>query len=32
LDLEKEARVPLDTISISQKLKAAPEAPIIKLR
>jgi len=32
LDLEKEARVPLDSISISQKLKAAPEAPIMKLR
>jgi len=31
LDLEKEARVPLDWISISQKLNAAPESPIINL-
>jgi hypothetical protein len=31
LDLEKDARVPLDSISISQKLNAAADAPIMNL-
>ena len=31
LDLEKDARVPLDSISISQNLNAAAEAPIMNL-
>jgi hypothetical protein len=31
LDLEKDPRVPLDSISISQKLNDAAEAPIMNL-